>query len=201
MIRVLIAEDQAMFRTAIRRLLELETDIKVVAEVARGDHVVEAARRSEAEVALVDIEMPGIDGLTVVAELRLALPSCRAVVVTTFGRPGFLQRAMAAGAAGFISKDASPEVLAETIRRAAAGEKVVDPGLAATAMRIGASPLSGREREVLAATTSGATVAEIARTLHLSEGSVRNRISGAISKLGARNRADAVRIASESGWL
>jgi len=201
MIRVLIAEDQAMFRTAIRRLLELEADLQVVAEVSRGDEVLEAARRSAAGVALVDIELPGRDGLSAVADLTRELPSCRALVVTTFGRPGFLQRAMAAGAAGFISKDASPEVLAGAIRRAAAGDKVVDAGLAATAIRLGPSPLSAREREVLAATTSGATVAEIARTLHLSEGSVRNRISGAISKLGARNRADAVRIASESGWL
>ena len=201
MIRVLIAEDQAMFRTAIRRLLELEADLQVVAEVSRGDEVLEAARRSEAGVALVDIELPGRDGLSAVADLTRELPSCRALVVTTFGRPGFLQRAMAAGAAGFISKDASPEVLAGAIRRAAAGDKVVDAGLAATAIRLGPSPLSAREREVLVATTSGATVAEIARTLHLSEGSVRNRISGAISKLGARNRADAVRIASESGWL
>lgn len=201
MIRILLAEDQAMFRSAIRRLLELDSDLLVVAEVARGDAVVEAALNAHPDVALVDIEMPGMDGLSVVQALRHALPSCQAVVLTTFGRPGFLQRAMAAGAAGFISKDATPEVLAGAIRRAAAGEKVVDPGLAATAMRIGPSPLSGREREVLAATTSGATVTEIARTLHLSEGSVRNRISSAISKLGARNRADAVRIASESGWL
>ena len=135
MIRVLIAEDQAMFRTAIRRLLELEADLEVVAEVSRGDEVLEAARRSEAGVALVDIELPGRDGLSAVADLTRELPSCRALVVTTFGRPGFLQRAMAAGAAGFISKDASPEVLAEAIRRAAAGDKVVDAGLAATAIR------------------------------------------------------------------
>jgi len=201
MIRVLIAEDQAMFRTAIRRLLELEGDLQIVAEVSGGDEVLESARRSGAAVALVDIELPGRDGLAAVADLTRELPSCRALVVTTFGRPGFLQRAMAAGAAGFISKDASPEMLAEAIRRVAAGDKVVDAGLAATAIRLGPSPLSGREREVLAATTSGATVAEIARTLHLSDGSVRNRISAAISKLGARNRADAVRIASESGWL
>ena len=201
MIRVLLADDQTMFRTAIRRLLELEGDMDVVAEVGRGDEVVQAARVSDAEVALLDIELPGRDGLSVAADLRDALPSCRALVVTTFGRPGFLQRAMAAGAAGFVSKDASPEALADAVRRCAAGETVVDPGLAAAAMRLGQSPLSAREREVLAATTSGATVAEIARSLHLSEGSVRNRISEAISKLGARNRADAVRIASERGWL
>jgi two-component system response regulator DesR len=200
-IRVLLAEDEAMFRTAIRRLLELEADLKVVAEVARGNDVVEAARSSEAQVAVVDIEMPGNDGLSVAADLRQAVPSCRVLIVTTYGRPGFLQRAMAAGAAGFVSKDASPEYLSDAIRRCVAGETVVDPGLAAAAMRLGQSPLSSREREVLSATVSGATVAEIARSLHLSEGSVRNRISDAISKLGARNRADAVRIASENGWL
>jgi two-component system, NarL family, response regulator DesR len=200
-IRVLLAENEAMFRTAIRRLLELEGDLEVVAEVGRGDEVVEAAKANGAEVALLDIEMPGKDGIAVAADLRRELPACRALIVTTYGRPGFLQRAMAAGAAGFVSKDASPEYLSEAIRRCAAGEKVVDPGLAAAAIRLGQSPLSGREREVLAATTSGATVAQIARSLHLSEGSVRNRISDAISKLGARNRADAVRIASEQGWL
>jgi two-component system, NarL family, response regulator DesR len=200
-IRVLLAENEAMFRTAIRRLLELEGDLEVVAEVGRGDEVVEAARANGAEVALLDIEMPGKDGIAVAADLRRELPACRALIVTTYGRPGFLQRAMAAGAAGFVSKDASPEYLSDAIRRCAAGEKVVDPGLAAAAIRLGQSPLSGREREVLAATTSGATVAQIARSLHLSEGSVRNRISDAISKLGARNRADAVRIASEQGWL
>ena len=201
MIRVLLAENEAMFRTAIRRLLELEGDLEVIAEVGRGDEVVEAARANGAEVALLDIEMPGKDGIAVAADLRRELPACRPLIVTTYGRPGFLQRAMAAGAAGFVSKDASPEYLSDAIRRCAAGEKVVDPGLAAAAIRLGQSPLSGREREVLAATTSGATVAQIARSLHLSEGSVRNRISDAISKLGARNRADAVRIASEQGWL
>jgi two-component system response regulator DesR len=200
-IRVLLAENEVMFRTAIRRLLELEGDLEVVAEVGRGDEVVEAARANGAEVALLDIEMPGKDGIAVAADLRRELPACRALIVTTYGRPGFLQRAMAAGAAGFVSKDASPEYLSDAIRRCAAGEKVVDPGLAAAAFRLGQSPLSAREREVLAATTSGATVAQIARSLHLSEGSVRNRISDAISKLGARNRADAVRIASEQGWL
>ena len=197
----MLAENEAMFRTAIRRLLELEGDLEVVAEVGRGDEVVEAARANGAEVALLDIEMPGKDGIAVAADLRRELPACRPLIVTTYGRPGFLQRAMAAGAAGFVSKDASPEYLSDAIRRCAAGEKVVDPGLAAAAIRLGQSPLSGREREVLAATTSGATVAQIARSLHLSEGSVRNRISDAISKLGARNRADAVRIASEQGWL
>jgi two-component system response regulator DesR len=200
-IRILLAEDQAMFRAAIRRLLELEGDMQVVAEVARGDEVVAAARRSDAQVVLLDIELPGENGLSVAADLHQEMPSCRVLVVTTFGRPGFLRRAMDAGAAGFVSKDASPEYLSDAIRRCVAGETVVDPGLAADAIRLGQSPLSAREREVLVATISGAPVSEIARSLHLSEGSVRNRITEAISKLGARNRADAVRIASEHGWL
>jgi two-component system response regulator DesR len=200
-IRLLLAEDEVMFRTAIRRLLELEADLKVVAEVGRGDQVVDAARSNEAQVALVDIEMPGRDGLSVAADLRDAVPTCRVLIVTTYARPGFLQRAIAAGAAGFVSKDASPEYLSDAIRRCVAGQTVVDPGLAAAAIRLGQSPLTAREREVLAATIDGAPVSQIARALHLSEGSIRNRISDAISKLGARNRADAVRIASEHGWL
>lgn len=201
MIRVLIAEDQQMFRTAIRRLLETEADIEVVAEVAGGDQVVEVAVAQKPDVALLDIEMPGIDGLTAAAQLREAIPSCRSLIVTTFGRPGFLQRALASGASGFVLKDAPVEALAAAIRRCAAGDKVIDSGLAAAAMKLGPSPLTAREREVLVATTSGASIDEIADTLHLSAGSVRNRISSAISKLGGRNRADAVRIAAENGWL
>jgi two-component system response regulator DesR len=201
MIRVLIAEDQAMFRTAIRRLLETESDLEVVAEVGRGDEVLAAAIENRPDVALLDIEMPGGDGLTIADVLHRELPSCRALIVTTFGRPGFLQRALASGASGFVLKDAPADALAAAIRRCASGDKVIDPGLAAAAMKIGPSPLTAREREVLAATTSGASIEEIAERLHLSDGTVRNRISGAISKLGARNRADAVRIAAENGWL
>jgi two-component system response regulator DesR len=201
MIRILIAEDQGMFRNAIKRLLEMEGDIQVVAEVSRGDQVVDAAIEHDPDVALLDIEMPGIDGLTAAAQLTKRLPGCRSLIVTTFGRPGFLQRALESGAAGFILKDAPAEALATAIRRCAAGEKVIDPGLAAAAMKLGASPLSAREREVLLATTSGASVEQIGEALHLSDGTVRNKISSAISKLGARNRADAVRIADENGWL
>jgi two-component system response regulator DesR len=201
MIRVLIAEDQAMFRTAIKRLLEMEGDIEVVAEVSRGDQVVDAAVEHKPDVALLDIEMPGIDGLTAAGQLAKRLPECRSLIVTTFGRPGFLQRALQSGAAGFVLKDAPAEALAGAIRRCAAGDKVIDPGLAAAAMKLGASPLSVREREVLLATTSGASVEQIAEALHLSDGTVRNKISSAISKLGARNRADAVRIADDNGWL
>ncbi|HET9848226.1 MAG TPA: response regulator transcription factor [Candidatus Dormibacteraeota bacterium] len=201
MIRVLLAEDQQMFRTAIRRLLETEGDIAVVAEVARGDEVIEAALTSRPDVALLDIEMPGLDGLNAAAQLQASLPTCRSLIVTTFGRPGFLQRALASGASGFVLKDAPADALASAIRRCAAGDKVIDSGLAAAAMKLGPSPLTGREREVLVATTGGASIEEIAQALHLSEGSVRNRISSAISKLDARNRADAVRIAGENGWL
>lgn len=190
-----------MFRTAIRRLLETEGDIRVVAEVARGDAVVEAAREHQPDVALLDIEMPGVDGLTAAAQLRESVPSCRSLIVTTFGRPGFLQRALASGASGFVLKDAPADALAAAIRRCAVGDKVIDPGLAAAAMKLGPSPLTAREREVLVATTSGASIEEIAEALHLSAGSVRNRISSGISKLGGRNRADAVRIAAENGWL
>jgi len=201
MIKVLIAEDQAMFRSAIRRLLEMEGDMDVVAEVSRGDQVVAAALSHRPDVALLDIEMPGLDGLTVASQLSIRFPECRSLIVTTFGRPGFLQRALQAGAVGFVLKDSPADALAAAIRRCAAGDKVIDPGLAASAMKLGPSPLSARERQVLVATTSGASVADIAATLHLSEGTVRNKISAAISRLGARNRADAVRIAGDNGWL
>ena len=201
MIRVLLAEDQRMFRSAIRRLLELEGDLEVVAEAATGDEIVGLARATAPDVALLDIELPGMDGLTAAGLLREAAPACRCLIVTTFGRPGFLQRAMEAGAAGFVLKDDPPEALADAIRRCAAGERIIDPGLAAVAMRIGHSPLSARERDVLVATTSGASVVEIAGSLHLSEATVRNYVSSAIAKLRARNRTDAVRIATENGWL
>jgi two-component system, NarL family, response regulator DesR len=200
-IRVLVAEDQAMVRGALKALLALEEDISVVAEVARGDEVVAAAARSTPDVALLDIEMPGLDGIAAAAALRAELPRCRSLILTTFGRPGFLRRAMEAGAAGFLLKDAPPEQLALAIRRTAAGERVVDPGLAAAALSEGMSPLTERERQVLAATDRGADVAEIARTLFLSNGTVRNHLSAAIQKLGARNRSEAARIAEGKGWL
>ena len=201
MIRVLVAEDQAMVRGALKALLALEEDITVVAEVARGDEVVPAAARSAPDVALLDIEMPGLDGIAAAAALRAEVPRCRSLILTTFGRPGFLRRAMESGAAGFLLKDAPPEQLALAIRRTAAGERVVDPGLAAAALSEGMSPLTERERQVLAATDRGADIAEIARTLFLSNGTVRNHLSSAIQKLGARNRSEAARIAEQKGWL
>jgi two-component system response regulator DesR len=200
-IRVLLAEDQAMVRGALAALLSLESDIEVVAEVTRGDEVVPAATKERPDVALLDIEMPGIDGLEAAAQLRRALPSCRVLILTTFGRPGYLKRAVEGGVAGFVIKDAPAAQLADAVRRVAAGERVIDPALALTALGEGDSPLTAREREVLAAAEHGASIAEIADKLYLSEGTVRNYLSEAIQKLEARNRLEAAHIAREKGWL
>jgi two-component system response regulator DesR len=201
MIRVLIAEDQSLVRGALRALLELEGDLEVVAEVGRGDEVVTAALEHRPDVALLDIEMPGIDGIEAAQALAAALPGCRAVILTTFGRPGFLRRAMEVGAAGFLGKDAPVTELARGIRAVMAGERVIDRDLAAAALALGATPLSQREAEVLRAGRDGATVAAIASRLFLSEGTVRNYLSGAISKTGTRTRVEAARVAEEKGWL
>jgi len=200
-IRVLLAEDQSMVRGAMAALLSMEADIEVVAQVATGDAVVAEALRARPDVAVLDIEMPGMDGISAAAELRTALPSCRVLIVTTFGRPGYLRRAMEAGALGFILKDAPAAELANAIRSVAAGRRSVDPALALDALSEGANPLSEREREVLRATTEQATVADIAAAMSLSEGTVRNHLSAAIQKVGARNRAEAARLARDKGWL
>jgi two-component system response regulator DesR len=200
-IRVLLAEDQQMFRTAVRRLLELEADIEVVAEVARGDELVRAALAARPDVAVVDIEMPAQDGISAATELKLSLPSCRTLILTMYGRPGFVQRAMESGVSGFVLKDAPVEVLADAIRRCAAGEEVLDPTLAARALRAASCPLSSRERELLAACADGLSTAELAARLWLSEGTIRNRVSDILGKLGVHNRAEAVKLARESGWL
>jgi two-component system response regulator DesR len=200
-IRVLIAEDQTMVRGALRALLDLEDDLEVVAEVGRGDAVVEAAREHRPDVALLDIEMPGLDGIEAARALATAVPQVRAVVLTTFGRPGFLRRAMEVGASGFLVKDAPVAELARAIRAVVAGERVIDRELAAAALAIGATPLSAREADVLREAADGATVAEIARRLFLSEGTVRNYLSSAIGKTGARTRVEAARVAEEKGWL
>ena len=201
MIRVLLAEDQELVRGAMAALLSLEPDIEVVAEVGRGDQVLEAARASRPDVALLDIEMPGSDGIVAAGQLRQALPGCRVLMVTTFGRPGFMRRAMAGGASGFMLKDAPAKDLAVAIRRTAAGERVLDPQLAAQALSEGDSPLSQREAEVLISAADGASIAEVARRLFLSEGTVRNHLSSAIQKLDARNRLEAIRHAEKKGWL
>jgi two-component system, NarL family, response regulator DesR len=200
-IRVLIAEDQAMVRGALKALLAMEGDIEIVAETDRADQVLTLASQTKADVALLDIEMPGGDGITVAGQLHRELPSCRTLILTTFGRPGFLRRAMESGASGFMLKDAPAHELALAIRRTMAGERVVDPGLAATALSAGVSPLSEREREVLVAGRNGAGIAEIARALFLSEGTVRNYLSSAIQKLEVSNRTEAARVAEELGWL
>ena len=190
-----------MVRGALASLLGLEEDIEVLAEVARGDEVLATALRVHPQVAVLDIEMPGRSGLEVAEELGRELPQCRVLIVTTFARPGYLRRAMEGGAAGFLPKDAPSSELARAIRRAAAGERVVDPGLAAAALSQGTSPLTPREREVLCAARTSGTVAELAGTLHLSAGTARNHLSTIMHKVGASTRAEAVRIAEERGWL
>ncbi len=200
-IRLLLADDQELVRSALCALLELEEDFEVVASVGRGDEVVGAARSHRPDIALLDIEMPGLDGLAAAAVLKAQVPTCRVVILTTFGRAGYLRRAMEAGAAGFVVKDAPCEALASAIRRVMTGERVVDPALAALTLAAGDSPLTARERDVLTVARSGATVAEIAAKLYLSEGTVRNYLSAAIAKTSARNRLEALRIADERGWL
>ncbi len=201
MIRILLAEDQAMVRGALAALLRRETDLEVVAEVARGDTVVETACAARPDVVLLDIEMPGESGLTVAHLLRQALPSCRVVILTTFGRSGYLRRAMDSGAVGFLLKDAPAAELAHALRRVMQGERVVDPELALLALSEGRNPLTPREREVLSAALPGRSLADIAARLSLSEGTVRNHLSVAIQKVGAHNRVEAAWLAEQKGWL
>jgi two-component system response regulator DesR len=201
MIRLLVADDQELIRSAFASLLTLQPDFEVVATVGRGDEVVAAAKAHHPDIALLDVEMPGLDGLAAAGLLSQEVPQCRSLILTTFGRPGYLRRAMDAGARGFVVKDAPPEQLVDAIRRVAAGERVVDPALAAESLARGDSPLTARERDVLVAARPGTTVSEIAKTLFLSEGTVRNYLSAAIAKTGTRNRAEAIRTADERGWL
>ncbi|MEW1958049.1 response regulator transcription factor [Kineococcus sp. NPDC059986] len=201
MIRLLLADDQALVRGALAALLSLEGDLEVVGEVSRGDEVVEACRTLRPDVVLMDIEMPGLDGIAATAAVRRAVPATRVLVVTTFGRPGYLRRAMEAGAAGFVVKDTPARELADVVRRVASGLRVVDPALAAESLAAGLTPLTERETQVLRAARDGCTVADLAAALHLSEGTVRNHLSAAIGKTGARTRAEAVRLAESNGWL
>ena len=199
MIRVLLAEDQAMIREALAALLSFEEDIEVVAQVGRGDEVLAAARETSPDIALLDIEMPGKDGLAAAADHQGT--GTKVIILTTFGRPGFLRRAMESGVSGFLVKDSPADKLAATIRKVLAGQKVIDPDLAAAALAEGDNPLTTRERDVLRAARGGATIAEIAAALFLSEGTVRNYLSSCIQKTGARNRAEAIRVALARGWL
>jgi two-component system response regulator DesR len=200
-IRVLIAEDQGMVRGALASLLSLEPDIEVVAQVPRGDEVLAAVRKTEPDLALLDIEMPGETGLQAAERLRAERPGTKVIILTTFGRPGYLRRAMEGGASGFLLKDAPASELASAIRRAMAGERIVDPGLAAAALSQGECPLTPREHEVLSASRQHATVAELAAALYLSPGTVRNHLSSVMQKLDARNRGEAVKRAEENGWI
>lgn len=200
-IRLLLADDQALVRGALSALLALESDLEVVAEVGSGDQVVAAVQEHHPDVALLDVEMPGLDGIEATTRVRAAAPETRVLIVTTFGRPGYLRRALQAGASGFVVKDTPASQLADAVRRVHAGLRVVDPVLAADTLVAGDSPLSPRETEVLQAASDGARVTVIAGRVHLSEGTVRNHLSAAIGKTGAANRGEAVRIAETNGWL
>ncbi|GAA8851900.1 response regulator [Janibacter indicus] len=201
MIRVLLADDQALVRGAMAALLGLEGDLEIVAEVGSGDEVVPAALRTRPDVAVLDIEMPGLDGISAAAELTTRLPSTRVLVVTTFGRPGYLRRALEAGASGFVVKDTPSDELAEAVRTVARGGRVVDPMLATEVVVGGPNPLTEREREVLAVALDGRSAADIAAKVHLSPGTVRNHLSSAIGKTGTSNRVEAARRAQDLGWL
>lgn len=201
MTTLLLADDQALVRGAMVALLGLEEDLEVVAEVGSGGEVLEAARRTRPDVAVLDIEMPGMDGITATAELAREVPETRILIVTTFGRPGYLRRALEAGASGFVVKDTPSEELAEAVRTVARGGRVVDPSLATEVVVGGPNPLTEREREVLGQALDGRSAAAIAARVHLSPGTVRNHLSSAIGKTGSSNRVEAARRAQELGWL
>jgi len=190
-----------MIRGALVALLSLEDDIDVIAELERGDRVLEIAERERPDVAVLDIDMPGLDGLTVAARLHDRVPECRTLILTGLSQPGNLLRALRAHARGFIVKDAPAQTLADGIRRVAAGQRVIDPELVGVALDTGESPLTGREADVLRAAAAGTPTGQIATKLSLSPATVRNYLSNAISKLGAQNRIDAIRIAREAGWI
>jgi len=201
MIRLLLADDQALVRGAIASLLDLEPDFEVVAQVGRGDEVLEAARSASVDVAILDVEMPGLDGIGAARLLSAELPGCKTLIVTTFGRPGYVRLALEAGASGFVVKDTPSSQLADAVRKVASGQRVVDPALAAESLAAGPSPRSSRETDVLIALRQGNSAGEVAALLHLSEGTVRNHLSSAIGKTNARNGQEAARIAAENGWL
>lgn len=200
-IRIVIADDQALVRGALASLLSLEPDFEVVGQVGRGDEVLDAVIATGATLALLDVEMPGLDGLAVARQLRDSDTGCRSLIVTTFGRPGYLRRALESGASGFVVKDTPSDQLADAVRRVSAGLRVIDPSLATESLITGISPLSARETQVLLSLRSEGSIADVASAMHLSEGTVRNHLSSAIGKTGARNGSEAVRIAADNGWL
>lgn len=201
MIRVLLAEDMHMVRGALVALLNLEKDLQVVADIARGDEILSAARTHRPDVAVIDVDLPGLDGITAASLLRERMPSCRTLVLTSLGKPGTLRRAMSAQVFGYLLKDSPPAELAQAIRSVAAGQRVVDPQLAMDAWGGVESPLTTRESEVLQLAADGAEAPEIAARLRLTTGTVRNYLTASVAKLNARNRIDAIRIARDSGWL
>lgn len=200
-IRILLADDQALVRGALAALLDLESDIDVVAQVGRGDEVVAAAREAAVDVCLLDIEMPGLNGIDAADAVRRELPGVRTLIVTTFGRPGYVRRALDAGASGFVVKDTPAKQLADAVRRVHQGLRVIDSELATESLMAGASPLTAREAEILRLSSNGSTVNAIAKQAHLSQGTVRNHLSSAIGKTGAATRAEAARVAQDNGWL
>jgi two-component system response regulator DesR len=201
MIRLLIAEDMQILRDTLVALLELEDDLEVVSQLDSGDKIVPAALHHQPDVAVLDIDLPGTDGLTAAAELHRQLPQCRTLILTALGRAGTLRQALAAHVAGFMVKDTPAQELVNAVRRVAAGERVIDPKLALATLEAADNPLSPREAEVLTRFAAGASAPEIAAEMYLSYGTVRNYLASAVTKLGARNRVDAIRIAEEAGWL
>lgn len=200
-IRVVLADDQALVRGALAALLSLEEGIDVVGQTGRGEELVRLVEELHPDVALVDIEMPGMDGIEATRQIAVAHPEVACLIVTTFGRPGYLQRALDAGARGFVVKETPAEQLADMVRAVHAGQRVIDPALATEALFSGANPLTEREREILRLALDGGTVADIAARVYLSEGTVRNHLSAAIGKMGVRTRAEAARAARDLGWL
>ncbi|MGW0903865.1 response regulator [Streptomyces sp. NPDC002853] len=201
MIRVMLAEDMYMLRGALVALLNLEHDLDVVASVERGDEILSTAREFQPDVAIIDIDLPGLDGLSAAEQLHERLPQCRTLILTSLGRPGTLRRAMSAKVSGYLLKDAPPQELAQAVRKVAAGQRVIDSELALAAWGSADSPLTSRETEVLRLASQGSDAGEIAKRLRLSVGTVRNYLTTVVAKLNARNRVDAIRIANDSGWL
>ncbi|MFF5024316.1 response regulator transcription factor [Streptomyces collinus] len=201
MVRVLIAEDMHMLRKALVSLIQLEAGLEIVAELSSGSDIVPTALALRPDVAVLDIDLPGTDGITAAAALHESVPECRTLILTSLGRPGNLRRALAAHVSGFLPKDSDPDALCDAIRKVAAGERVIDPQLALATLDSGPSPLTVREQEVLQLAAEGHEPSHIASRLHLSSGTVRNYLTSAVSKLNARNRVDAIRIAREAGWL
>ena len=200
-IRVLVVDDQAMVRGAIAALLSLEADLEVVGEAGDGAQALELLREHVADVVLMDVEMPRLDGISACAAVRHRYPHTQVLMLTAFGRPGYVQRALDAGASGFMVKDTPADQLSDAVRRVATGMRVIDPQLAVETLSRGTSPLTDREADVLRVAAGGGTVADVAKILGLGAGTVRNHISAAMIKTGARTRSDAARIATESGWL